>query len=96
MLANHPEIIPDAVRKMVEAQPDMEIVGDVRGPMKIIQEVGRAKADAVILAHTGPGEPGLCSHLLSVYPDLTILSIGQDLKKAFIEQMCPRRNEVID
>ncbi len=95
MLANHPEVIPDAVRKMVEAQADMEIVGDVRGPMRILQEVGRTKADAVILASTNPKAPGLCSQLLSVYPDLTIFAIGDDLQQGFVEQMCLRRSEVI-
>jgi len=89
-------MIPDAVRKLVEGQANMEIVGDLRGPMKILQEVGRAKADAVILAQAGSEEPGLCSQLLAVYPDLTILGIAPDMKSAFTQQLCSQRREVID
>lgn len=95
LLANHPTMIPDLVRSLIEAQPDMEIVGDSRGPMRILQEVGRTKADAVILTHVGFEEPGLCSQLLGVYPDLTILGVTPDMKAAFIQQLCSRRRDVI-
>ena len=94
LLANHPLMIPDAIRQLVAEQEDMELVGDCRGPMKILQETGRAKADAVILAHDGGGDDsGLCSQLLSVYPDLSILSLTPDLASAFTQQLCSRRRE---
>jgi len=96
LLANYPMMIPDEVRKLVEGQPGMEIVGDLRGPMRILQEVGRTKADAVILTLDGIVEPGLCSQLLAVYPDLTILGVASDMKAAFIQQLCPRRRDIID
>lgn len=87
-------MIPDALRQMITDQGDMEVVGDVRGPMKILQEVGRTKADAVILAQAGAEEPGLCSQLLAVYPDLTILGIAPDIELAFLQQLRPRRREI--
>ena len=96
LLANYPVMLPDEVRKLVEEQPGIEIVGELRGPMRILQEVGRTKADAVILAQVGSEEPGLCSQLLAVYPDLTILGVASDMKAAFIEQLCPRRRDIID
>ena len=96
LIANYPMMIPDEVRKLVEGQPGMEIVGDLRGPMRILQEVGRTKADAVILTLDGIEEPGLCSQLLAVYPDLTILGVASDMKVAFIQQLCPRRWDIID
>ena len=55
LLANHPRMIPDALRELIAEQEDMELVGDCRGPMKILQETGRVKADA-----TGR-EPGFVS-----------------------------------
>ena len=94
LLANHPMMIPDAIRQLVAEQEDMEVVGDCRGPMKILQETGRTKADAVILAQEGTDEPGLCSQLLAVYPDLTILGIGSDLASAFTQQLCSQRREI--
>src|SRR5688500_2010836 len=89
-------MVPDAIRRMVGEQEDMELVGDCRGPMKILQETGRVKADAVILAQEGPEEPGLCSQLLAVYPDLTILSVACDLGSAFTQQLCSHRREFTD
>ena len=95
LLANHPLMIPDAIRLLVEEQEDMELVGDCRGPMSILQETGKTKADAVILAHEDTKEPGLCSQLLSVYPDLTILSVTPDLASVFVQQLCSRRQTIV-
>lgn len=95
LLANHPMMVPDAIRQLLAEQEDMELVGDVRGPMKILQETGRTKADAVILAQEGTEEPGLCSQLLSVYPDLTIVSVTPDMGAAFTQQLWSRRQELV-
>lgn len=94
LLANHPLLVPDAIRQLVAEQEDMELVGDCRGPMQILQETGRTKADAVILAHEGTKEAGLCSQLLAVYPDLTILSVAPSMEAAHMQQMCSRRQEL--
>ena len=95
LLANHPIMIPDAIRQLVAEQEDMELVGDCRGPMSILQETGRTKADAVVLAHDGRGDSGLCSQLLAVYPDLTILSVTPDLTSAFTQQLCASRRDFV-
>jgi DNA-binding NarL/FixJ family response regulator len=95
LLANHPKMVPDAIRHLVMAQEDMEVVGDCRGPMKTLQETGRTKADAVILTQEGTTEPGLCSQLLAVYPDLTILSVTPDMSIAATYQLCSRRRNVM-
>jgi DNA-binding NarL/FixJ family response regulator len=95
LLANHPMMVPDTIRQLVTEQEDMELVGDCRGPMKILQETGRTMADAVILAHDDTKEPGLCSQLLSVYPDLTIVSVTRDLGVVYTQQLCSRRQELV-
>ncbi|RPH78573.1 MAG: hypothetical protein EHM80_09965 [Nitrospiraceae bacterium] len=95
LLANYPVMIPDAIRELVAEQEDMELVGDCRGAMKILQETGRTKADAVVLAHDGGSDSGLCSQLLSVYPDLTILSVASDLATAFTQQLCASRRDFV-
>jgi DNA-binding NarL/FixJ family response regulator len=91
LLANHPVMVPDVIRQLVAEQEDMELVADCRGPMKILQETGRAKADAVILAQEGTDEPGLCSQLLAIYPDLTVLSVTREGTYAYTQQLCSRR-----
>jgi len=94
LLANHPMMVPDAIRQLVAEQEDMELVGDCRGPMKILQETGRTKADAVILAQERLEDAGLSSQLLAVYPDLTILGVASDLASAFTQQLCTQREEI--
>jgi len=93
LLANHPMMIPDAIRQLLAEQEDMEVVGDCRGPMKILQETGRVHADAVILAQEGTEEPVLCGQLLAIYPDLTILSVTPDLASVFTQQLSSCRRE---
>ena len=94
LLANYHVMVPEEIRQLVEEQEDMELVGDCRGPMKILQETGRANADAVILAQEGTAEPGLCSQLLAVYPDLTVLSVTSDMASTFTQQLCSRRQHI--
>jgi hypothetical protein len=96
LLANYPMMVPDAIRQLVAQQEDMELVGDCRGPMKILQETGTVNADVVIFAQDGENEPGLCSHLLAVYPDVTIVGLGPKLlKKVCIWQLCSRRFDAV-
>lgn len=89
-------MVPDTIRRLVEEQDDMEVVGDCRGPMKIIQETGRTNADAVILAQEGPEEPGLCSQLLAVYPDIAIVSVTSDMASAFTHRLCFQQQEIVN
>lgn len=95
LLANHPGMVPDVIRELMANNKDIELVGDCRGPMKILQEVGRAKADAVILSLEGPDEPGLCGQLLAIYPDITIVGLWPE-KRAFTWQLCSHRREIAD
>jgi DNA-binding NarL/FixJ family response regulator len=94
LLGNHPMMVPDALRQMITNQDDMELVVDVRGPMKILQEIGRTKADAIVLVQEANEEPGLCSQLLAVYPDLTILGVSSDMTQVFTQQLCSHRKMV--
>lgn len=89
-------MLPDAVRRLVEDQDDMEVVGDCRGPMKILQETGRVSADAVILAREQAEDPGLCSQLLAVYPDLVIMSVTPDLTAVATLRLSSHRQEFVD
>lgn len=94
LLGNHPMMVPDPIRQLVMDQGDMELVGDCRGPINILQETGRTKADAVILAQEGTSEPGLCSQLLAVYPDLAIVCVTDDMDTAFAQQLRSHRQEL--
>ena len=97
LLANRPQMMRELVKNMINRQNDMEVVEDeVLDPLGLLMAVEEKKADAVIVAFEDSEEPGLCSHLLGEYPNLTILGLTSHGKSAFIEQLCPRRREVID
>jgi DNA-binding NarL/FixJ family response regulator len=89
-------MVPDTVRRLLDEQDDMEVVGDCRGPMKILQETGRANADAVILIQEGEREPGICSQLLAAYPDLIIMSVTPDLTATRTFQLASHRRDFIN
>ena len=96
VLANRPRLMREVVRKIIEQEGDMEIVGEVLDPLDLLVAVRETKADAVIVALNNSEAPGVCSHLLGVYPDLTILGVAPQGNSAFIEQLCPRRREIIN
>jgi DNA-binding NarL/FixJ family response regulator len=84
------------VRKIIEDEQDMEVVGEVLAPMDLLVAVRETQADAVILSMPASEGPGLCSHLLAEYPNLTILGLAFEGQKAFVEQMRPQREEIVD
>jgi len=96
LLANRPRMLREMVRKIIEDEQDMEVVGEVLAPVDLLVAVRETKAHAVILTMRGSEEPGLCSHLLAEYPDLTILGLAFEGQKAFIKQLRPRREEIAD
>ncbi len=93
LLANRPRMMREVVKELIERQEDMEVVGEVLDPLGLLVAVRETEADAVILGVMDSEEPGLCSHLLAEYPNLTILGLASDGKTAFIR---PRRQEIDD
>jgi len=93
VLANRPRMMREVVKQMIDSQPDMEVVGEVLDPVDLLVAVRDTQADAVILDLEDSKEPGLTSHLLAEYPNLTILGLAANGKTAFIR---PRRQEILD
>ena len=96
LLANRPQMMRELVREMINRQNDMEVVGEVLNPLDLLVAVREVEVDAVILALKNSRDVGLCSHLLSEYPNLTIVGLTSHGENAFIEQLCPRRVEIVD
>lgn len=89
LLANRPRMMREVLTEMIRRQEDMELVGEVLEPLDVLVAVREMRADAVVLALEDYEEPGLCSHLLTEYPNLTILGLAPDGKTAFVRS--PRR-----
>ena len=64
---------------MLMNEPDMEIVGEADNTIDILLKVGTTHADVVAIDLPPTGEdPGLCSHLLSEYPQVKIIAISEE------------------
>lgn len=93
LLAHHPLAVPTAIRELLSQQEDMELVGDCRGPMSILREVGRTMADAVKLAQEEAEEPDLCSQLLAVYRSHHSEFDAGDGGCIYLQQLCTHREK---
>jgi DNA-binding NarL/FixJ family response regulator len=80
----------------IRAQPDMEIVGEHLEGLALLLAAKEMKANAVIVALRNSQEPGLISHLLAEYPNVTVLGLGSQGNIAYIVQMCLWRKEIVD
>ncbi len=59
---------------LVQADSDLEIVGATDDAVDLLMQIQQLKADVVVLSQLpGGGEPGVCSHLLLEYPNVTVL-----------------------
>ena len=96
LLANRPRMMREVLRELIRRQEDMEVVGEALDPLDILVAVRGTEADAVILGLRGCEEPALCSYLLAEFPHLTMLGLISERGTAFIEQLCPRRQEIVD
>jgi len=84
LLANRPRLMREVIRELINGQQDMEVVDEALDPVEVLVAARETKADAVILATKDSEEPGLCSHLLVEFPNLTILGLASDGRTAFI------------
>ncbi len=92
LLANRPRLMREVIRELINGQQDMEVVDEALDPVEVLVAARETKADAVILATKDSEEPGLCSHLVAEYPNLTILGLAPDGRTALIR---PRRQEIV-
>jgi DNA-binding NarL/FixJ family response regulator len=96
LLANLPQMMREVLRNIIAHEADMKIVGEFTDPVELLLAAKETRADAVIVEMLGAEEPGLCSHLLAECPNVTILVLASAGNTAFIEQLCPWRQEIAD
>ena len=72
------------ITRLLESQPDVEVVAGIRDPLELLLVVRETCADVVILPVQEDGkEPGVCSHLLAEYPRLTIFGVSPGGERMF-------------
>ena len=85
VLANMPQILRQIMRDLVDRQPDMAIVGEVRTLAELPDAITASRAQAVILT-LSPPSPGLsfCETLLARHPTLTLVGLALRHDRAVI------------
>ena len=81
-----PELCNSLLRKEVlDREPDIEVIGEAFDPVETLLKVKAVRPEIVVLDLPPSGkDPGLCSHLLSEYPDLKVVAISAQANQAVI------------
>lgn len=76
VLFNMPRILGHILRDLVDRQPDMAVVGEVRSLVELPQAIASLRAEAVILTLSPPGVVrSVCGALRKHHPALTLLGL---------------------
>jgi hypothetical protein len=67
---------------MIQRQSDMELVGEVSEPLELLVAAAETEAEVVLMSTRENREPGVCSHLLSEFPNLVLITVTPDFKRA--------------
>jgi len=89
LLASQPKLLSDVIRNLIEHQLDMEIIGEVTDPLKLLITTENNKfADAVIITPLkANGEPRLCRRLLAAHPALMIITLDTATDTAYLYRL---------
>lgn len=72
-------LLSDVLRTHLSNDPRIEIVGETTEPVDLLVAVGETKANVVMMNWPQSGQiPGICTHLMSAYPDLTVIGLALD------------------
>jgi len=76
LLAVESRVICDRLRKLMQQDPEIEIVGHVTEPFDVLLAVKETRADVVIEQLPQSGRlPGIVSNLLMEYPHLLVIGV---------------------
>jgi DNA-binding NarL/FixJ family response regulator len=90
LLNGLPVAVADALERILRRQSDMEVIGHVDDPIEVLLTATTARADVAILELHDDELPGIASHLLSERPQLRILAVSPDGRRAFLCELRPQ------
>lgn len=94
LLADFPGVMNEVLLDLIQAQPDMVLVGKASGGVELLEMAGNA-VDVVIMgaSQTRP-LPGIGSHLLGAYPDIRLLVVTYSGDQAVLYWLGLRQRQV--
>jgi DNA-binding NarL/FixJ family response regulator len=85
--ARLPDMMLDALKRVEEAEPDIEVVEETGVGVDLLVAAGQTRTDIVVMGLAGSAFPGICSHLLAEYPHLKILGISAADHRGFLYEL---------
>ena len=89
LLAEDHKTVRTGIKLLVDAQPDMEVIGEADDGEAAVAEATRLRPDIVIMDISMPHLNGLqaSKRLLSKFPDLKILALTRHSDDGYIQQL---------
>ncbi|MCF7922100.1 MAG: hypothetical protein K9M55_05315 [Candidatus Marinimicrobia bacterium] len=85
LISSSPKLLSEVIRKLIGLQDDMDIIGEVVDPLKLIMTAREKYADAVLITPLkSNGEPRICRQLLIEHPKLLVVTLGPNSEFAFL------------
>jgi DNA-binding NarL/FixJ family response regulator len=79
VVANRPRLMRELVLESLTEQPDIEVVGEIKDEVGIVDAVERMRPDVLIIALDESNQrPPLCDILLRRYPEMRILALAPE------------------
>lgn len=96
LLSSRPKLLSDVICNLIEGQSDMEIIGEVTDPLKLLITTRDHNADAVIITPLkANGEPRLCRQLLAEHPLLMIITLDTVTDTAYLYRLNSERVRIL-
>jgi len=97
LLSSRPKMLSEVIRHLLERQPDMVVVNQVRDPLELFIVVKISAADVVIVTPlAGNGVPHICDQLLAAYPLLIIITQSENGSAAYLYQLGVSKKRIND
>jgi DNA-binding NarL/FixJ family response regulator len=88
LLAIQPRMLSEVIRRLVERQPDMEVVKEGSDAIALRFAIKATEAQVIILTLTdSEEESGICRDLLADYPRLRIIALSPLGDTAFLYEL---------
>ncbi|MDQ3805559.1 MAG: response regulator transcription factor [Acidobacteriota bacterium] len=89
LLAEDHEMVREGLKSLVNAQPDMEVVGEAADGRSAVARAQELRPDVVVMDITMPGLNGLkaTEHVKQTCPEVRVLTLTRHTDAGFIQQL---------